>query len=73
MIASITLDQFRCLAETDSGGSTPYLWIALMQIDDDTINSGALSGAALCATDGRGKQAVVIERHHGSAEALAAT
>ena len=42
MIASIRLDNLHCIAESDEGGSTPYLWFVLLLIDDDTIASGAL-------------------------------
>lgn len=56
MIASIRLDNLHCIAERDADGSTPYLWFALLLIDDDTLASGALvaeTGFAAAPTGAR--------------------
>ncbi|HET7034205.1 MAG TPA: hypothetical protein VFI42_00840 [Thermomicrobiaceae bacterium] len=41
MLVNIELQQLRCLKQSDgSDGANPYLWVMLLQIDDDTIASG---------------------------------
>lgn len=62
MIASIRLDNLHCIAESDAGGSTPYLWLALLQIDDDTLSSGALVAKIGFAPTPTGAQ-ILISRH----------
>jgi hypothetical protein len=42
MLVHIDLEQLRCISQGDGGdGANPYLWTELLQIDDDTIASGA--------------------------------
>jgi hypothetical protein len=47
MITSIVLNQLVCAAESN-GGSHPYLWAELLQIDNRTIDSGALVASIGC-------------------------
>lgn len=35
----VSLEQLHCNRETEHGGSSPYLWVTLLQIDDDTLSS----------------------------------
>ena len=42
MLTNIELQQLRCVTQKDGGaGANPYLWALLLQIDDDTIATGA--------------------------------
>jgi hypothetical protein len=41
MLINIEFQQLRCISESDDDGAQPYLWTELLQIDDDTIASGA--------------------------------
>jgi hypothetical protein len=42
VIASIELQQLRCTFQSRFHSSRPYLWGVLLQVDDDTLASGAL-------------------------------
>ena len=43
--AIIVLERLRCIRESDrSGGSEPYIWPALIWIDDDTLDTPARVG-----------------------------
>jgi hypothetical protein len=42
VIASIQLQQLRCTFQPKIEGCRPYLWGVLLQVDDDTLASGAL-------------------------------
>jgi hypothetical protein len=61
MITSITLDQLSCTTETEGGGSRPYLWAVLLQVDDQTIASGALVALIGFAPSPTGAQIVIAE------------
>jgi hypothetical protein len=40
MLAYVELGQLRCDRQQNGDGSNPYLWVELLQIDDDTLASG---------------------------------
>jgi hypothetical protein len=61
MITSITLDQLSCHTETEGGGSHPYLWAVLLQVDDQTIASGALVARIGFAPSPDGAQIIISE------------
>jgi hypothetical protein len=61
MITSITLDQLSCNTETEGGGSHPYLWAVLLQVDDKTIASGALVARIGFAPSPTGAQLIIAE------------
>ena len=61
MITSITLDQLSCNTETEGGGSHPYLWAVLLQVDDQTIASGALVAQIAFAPSPTGAQIIIAE------------
>jgi hypothetical protein len=61
MIISITLDQLSCNTETEGGGSHPYLWAVLLQVDDKTIASGALVAEIAFAPSPTGAQIIIAE------------
>jgi hypothetical protein len=61
MITSITLDQLSCNTETEGGGSRPYLWAVLLQVDDETIASGALAARIGFAPSPIGAQIIIAE------------
>jgi hypothetical protein len=61
MITSITLDQLSCNTETEGGGSRPYLWAVLLQVDDQTIASGALVARIGFAPSPTGAQIIIAE------------
>lgn len=42
MIVTIELQDLVCVDQFRSEGCRPYLWGVLLQVDDDTVNSGAL-------------------------------
>jgi hypothetical protein len=42
VITSIELQQLRCTFQPRPHSSRPYLWGVLLQVDDDTLASGAL-------------------------------
>jgi hypothetical protein len=41
MLVAMELQQLTCNTQSNGDGSRPYLWVELLQINDDTINSGA--------------------------------
>jgi hypothetical protein len=61
MITSITLDQLSCNTETEGGGSHPYLWAVLLQVDDQTIASGALVARIGFAPSPTGAQIIIAD------------
>jgi hypothetical protein len=61
MITFINLDQLSCNTETEDGGSHPYLWAVLLQVDDRTIDSGALVARIAFAPSPDGAQIIVAE------------
>jgi hypothetical protein len=61
MITSIVLNQLVCAAESNGGGSHPYLWAELLQIDNRTIDSGALVASIGFAPPPIGAQLVITE------------
>jgi hypothetical protein len=42
MIASVRLNRLHCNAENASEGATPYAWVEILAINDDTLRSSAL-------------------------------
>jgi hypothetical protein len=69
MITSITLDQLSCSTETEGGGSHPYLWAVLLQVDDKTIASGALVARIGFAPSPIGAQIIIAEGMRAGATA----
>jgi hypothetical protein len=57
----ITLHQLSCNTETQDGGSNPYLWAVLLQVDDKTIASGALVARIAFAPSPTGAQIIIAE------------
>jgi len=41
--ADVKLEQLNCIRETENGGSTPYLWVVLLQTDLDAIKTTGVS------------------------------
>jgi hypothetical protein len=65
MIASIQLQQLRCTFQPNIQGCQPYLWGVLLQVDDDTINSGALVATASFAPSPDGSFTSIAPAMHG--------
>jgi hypothetical protein len=59
MITSISLDQLSCISESEGGGSHPYLWAVLLQVDDETIKSGARAATVGFAPSPTGAQLAI--------------
>jgi hypothetical protein len=61
VIVSIELQQLRCRAESDANGSRPYLWVELLQVDDDTLSSTAQVASVAWPPPPAGAQVVIHE------------
>ena len=70
MLINIEFQQLRCISESDDDGAQPYLWTELLQIDDDTIASGAPVFAADHPPSPVGARVVIKEQMKAGDSAL---
>ena len=65
MLAYVELEQLRCDRQSDGDdGSNPYLWVELLQIDDDTLSS-ADPVSAISPASPNSEEIVVMPNMHG--------